>query len=53
MAHTDEPMQVLQFDCIPEPCATGFDFENRLFDLINQLCKRLNDHDHEQCEPTI
>lgn len=53
MAYTDEPMQVLQFDQLPDPSAQGFDFENRLFDLINQLCKRLNDHDHEQCEPAI
>ena len=49
MAYTDEPMQVVQFDHLPEPTAQGFDFETRLFDLIHRLCKRISNHDDEIC----
>ena len=53
IAFMDEPMHLQKFDQLPETNNPDFDFENRLFDLLNKLAKRLNDHDHEQCEPTI
>ncbi len=53
IAFMDEPMHVQKFHFLPETILPDFEFENRLFDLLHQLAKRLNDHDHEQCEPTI
>jgi hypothetical protein len=53
IAYMDEPMHLQKFDRLPETVIPDFEFENRLFDLLNKLAKRLNDHDHEQCEPTI
>ena len=43
----DEPTVVYYFDTPPEPGREDFDFENRLFDLIEQLRDLLNDYDHE------
>lgn len=53
IAYMDEPMHVQKFDRLPEMSLPDFDFENRLFELVNSLCKQLNNYDDEQCEPTI
>jgi len=43
----DEPAAVYHFDRMPEHDRTDFDFENRLFDLIERLRDLLNVYDHE------
>jgi len=53
IAYMDEPMHVQKFDCLPENGLPDFDFEKRLFDLIDKFCKRLNDHDYAECEPAV
>jgi len=53
IAYMDEPAHVQIFDYPPENTTTDFDFETRLFDLINDLSRLLNRYDHEQCEPAI
>jgi hypothetical protein len=53
IAFMDEPMHLQLFDRLPETGLPDFEFENRLFGLLHKLAKRLNDHDHEQCEPTL
>ena len=49
----DEPSQIQLFYGLPETTLPDFDFEKRLFELINQLSQILNKYDHEQCEPPI
>ncbi len=51
--YIDEPAQVQLFDSLPETPTPDFDFENRLFDLINKLSKLLSDFDYEEREPAI
>lgn len=53
IAFMDEPSQVQLFDHFPETILPDFDFEKRLFELINQLSQILNKYDHEKCEPPI
>jgi len=53
IAYMDEPAHVTLFDYPPENTTPDFDFETRLFDLINDLSRLLNRYDHEQCEPAI
>jgi len=53
IAYMDEPMHITLFDGQPENAIPDFDFETRLFDLIDQLSRLLNQYDHEQCEPTV
>jgi hypothetical protein len=53
IAYMDEPAHVQLFDRTPENTTPNFDFETRLFDLINDLSRLLNHYDHEQCEPAI
>jgi len=53
IAYMDEPAHVTLFDYPPESITADFDFETRLFDLINDLSRLLNRYDHEQCEPAI
>jgi hypothetical protein len=47
IAYMDEPAHVTLFDNIPENSTPDFDFETRLFDLINELSRLLNPYDHE------
>lgn len=49
----DEPTIVHFFDTLPEPDSKDFDFETRLFDLIERLRDLLNDYDHEEHHPTV
>jgi hypothetical protein len=49
----DEPATVHYFDTMPDPDKKDFDFETRLFDLIERLRDLLNDYDHEEHHPTI
>ena len=49
----DEPAAVHFFDTMPDPDRKDFDFENRLFDLIERLRDLLNDYDHEEHHPTV
>jgi hypothetical protein len=51
--YMDEPMHLQKFDRLPDGDAPDFDFEKRLFDLVNRFCQLLNDHDDEECEPNI
>ena len=44
----DEPTAVYYFDTMPDPDRKDFDFETRLFDLINRLRDLLNDYDDEE-----
>jgi hypothetical protein len=44
----DEPTAVCYFDTLPDPGRKDFDFENRLFGLIERLRDLLNDYDHEE-----
>jgi hypothetical protein len=53
IAYMDEPAHVQLFDELPVSTTSDFDFETRLFDLINELSRLLNQYDHEQREPTI
>jgi hypothetical protein len=53
IAYIDEPSHVQLFDHLPENTIPDFDFETRLFDLIDKLSQILNKYDHEQCEPPI
>jgi hypothetical protein len=53
IAYMDEPMHVQLFDEIPDNTNPNFDFETRLFDLINKLSKLLNDYDYEEREPNL
>lgn len=53
IAFMDEPAHVTLFDHLPENAIPDFDFETRLFDLIDKLSQILNKYDHEQCEPPI
>jgi len=53
IAYMDEPMHITVFDRQPEHTISDFDFENRLFGLIDQLSRLLNQYDHEQREPTV
>ncbi len=49
----DEPTAVYYFDTLPDPDRKDFDFENRLFDLIERLRDLLNNYDHEEHHPTV
>lgn len=49
----DEPLAVQVFDGKTAIKNEDFDFETRLFDLLNKLCAALNPYDHEECEPTV
>lgn len=53
IAFMDEPSHVQLFDHLPEKAIPDFDFETRLFDLLNELARLLDKYDHEQCEPPI
>jgi len=53
IAFMDEPVHITLFDKLPENLITDFDFETRLFNLIDQLSRLLNQYDHEQREPAI
>ncbi|MCW3120364.1 MAG: hypothetical protein JWM28_4446 [Chitinophagaceae bacterium] len=53
IAYMDEPAHVQLFDYPPLNTTPDFDFETRLFELINELSRLLNHYDHEQREPTI
>ncbi|WP_439698188.1 hypothetical protein ACFGVS_08015 [Mucilaginibacter sp. AW1-7] len=49
----DEPIAVQLFDTMNETVPEDFDFETRLFDLINKLSTLLHQYDHEEREPTV
>ena len=49
----DEPTTVYSFDKMPDPERKDFDFENRLFDLIERLRDLLNLYEHEEHHPTV
>jgi hypothetical protein len=49
----DEPTAVYFFDTMPEPDRKDFDFETRLFNLMERLRDLLNDYDHEEHHPTV
>ncbi len=49
----DEPTAVYYFDTLPDPDRKDFDFETRLFDLIERLRDLLNDYDHEEYNATV
>lgn len=49
----DEPTAVHFFDSLPNPERKDFDFETRLFDLIERLRDLLNQYDHEEHHPTV
>jgi len=53
IAFMDEPAHVALFDRLPQNLTADFEFETRLFDLIDKLSQILNKYDHEQCEPPI
>lgn len=53
IAYMDEPIYLQKFDKLPESNIPDFEFENRLFELIDRFCKLLNDHDDEEREPNI
>jgi hypothetical protein len=53
IAFMDEPAHVTLFDEAPVITAPDFDFETRLFELINELSRLLSNYDHEQREPTV
>ncbi len=49
----DEPTAIYRFDTLPEPDRKDFDFENRLFDLIERLRDLLNVNDYEKHHATV
>jgi hypothetical protein len=49
----DEPTAIYYFDTMPDPNRKDFDFENRLFDLIERLRDLLNEYDHEEHHTTV
>jgi hypothetical protein len=49
----DEPTAVHYLIPCPTLNRKDFDFENRLFDLIERLRDLLNDYDHEEHHPTV
>lgn len=49
----DEPTAVHFFDTLPDPHKLDFDFENRLFGLIERLRDLLDSYDHEEHHPTV
>ncbi|MCC8423554.1 hypothetical protein [Mucilaginibacter sp. UR6-11] len=53
IAYMDEPMHLQKFDKFPEANVPDFQFEKALFELVDRLCKLLNDHDYEEREPNI
>ena len=53
IAVMDEPTAVYLFDKLPNPDQKEFDFETRLFDLMERLRDLLNDYDHEEHHPTL
>ena len=53
IAVQDEPTLVHCFDMLPDTERKDFDFEIRLFDLIERLRDLLNDYDHEEHHPTV
>ncbi|MBK0379372.1 hypothetical protein [Mucilaginibacter segetis] len=53
IAVMDEPTAVYLFDKLPNPDQKEFDFETRLFDLMERLRNLLNDYDHEEHHPTL
>lgn len=48
IAVMDEPTAVQLFDKMPTHLTTDFDFEKRLFNLIERLRDLLDDYDHEE-----
>ncbi|SEO79029.1 hypothetical protein [Mucilaginibacter sp. OK283] len=53
IAVMDEPIAVQMFDTLNETVPEDFDFETRLFDLLNKLSTLLHQYDHEEREPTV
>jgi hypothetical protein len=53
IAFMDEPMYLQKFDHPPEQNKPDFNFESRLFELVDGFCKLLNDHDYEEREPKL
>lgn len=53
IAVQDEPTIVHCFDTLPDTERKDFDFETRLFDLIERLRDLLNDYDYEEHHPTV
>lgn len=53
IAFMDEPAHVQLFDHLPENTIPDFDFETRLFELLDKLSQILNKYDHEQREPPV
>jgi len=47
IAYIDEPVHITLFDCLPSNVTPDFDFESRLFELIDNLSQLLNKYDHE------
>jgi hypothetical protein len=48
MCYQEEPICLQWFDTPQEKASHVFDFEPRLFSLINRLCEILNDYDNEK-----
>lgn len=53
IAVMDEPTAVQLFDKMPTHLTTDFDFETRLFGLIERLRDLLDDYDHEEYNRTV
>lgn len=53
IAVQDEPTIVHCFDTLPDTDRKDFDFETRLFELIERLRDLLNSYDHEEHHPTV
>ncbi|OCX54225.1 hypothetical protein BEL04_08175 [Mucilaginibacter sp. PPCGB 2223] len=49
----DEPLAVQVFDGLTPITNETFDFETKLFELLNKLSSLLNKYDYEEREPTI
>ena len=49
----DEPISVQLFDKMPLNDNTDFDFETRLFGLMDRLRELLKDYDHEKYHPAV
>ncbi|HEY8931436.1 MAG TPA: hypothetical protein VIM55_19690 [Mucilaginibacter sp.] len=49
----DEPIAVQVFDGVSPITNETFEFETKLFDLLNRLSTLLNPYDYEEREPTI
>ncbi|RCH56814.1 hypothetical protein DJ568_02875 [Mucilaginibacter hurinus] len=49
----DEPTAVHFFDTLPDPQKVDFDFETRLFGLIERLRDLLDQYDHEKYHGTV